>query len=116
MSHLQTTPEQQQQNQHQNDLETRTPDLEVMPKAKSRQFAAESRPHILHEADARPEPGQIRAPLQREGLHSSHLSNWRRLRKERNAAFLCLPWITYLPYLVFFPRNATQTMGTRTWL
>src|SRR6185295_10951530 len=35
---------------------------------------------ILHAADACTQPGQIGALLRREGLYSSHLVKWRRLR------------------------------------
>ena len=89
MSHLQTTTEQQQQQkqeqhkqkQQQNDLATRIPDPEVVPKAKRRQFTAEYRLRILLEADRCTERGHIGALLRREGLYSSHLSKWRQQRE-----------------------------------
>jgi len=56
------------------------PDPEVMPKASRRTFCAAEKLRILNEADACTQPGQIGALLRREGLHSSHLVKWRRLR------------------------------------
>lgn len=58
------------------------PDPEVVPRAKRRQFSAEYKLRILEEADQCREPGQIGALLRREGLYSSHLSNWRRQQRE----------------------------------
>ena len=80
MSHEQTTTEQQQQQQEQQqkDLATRTPDPEVVPKAKRRQFTADYKLRIIREADACTEPGQIGSLLRHEGLYSSYLSAWRR--------------------------------------
>jgi transposase len=83
MSHEQTTTkQQQQQQQEQNDLATRIPDPEVVPKAKRRQFTAEYKLRIVREADACTESGQIGSLLRREGLYSSYLSTWRRQREE----------------------------------
>jgi hypothetical protein len=63
MSHEQTTTEQQQQQQEQKqqqkDLATRTPNPQVVPRAKRRQFAAEYKLRIVLEADACTEPGQF---------------------------------------------------------
>jgi len=81
MSHEQTTTEQQQQQQ--NELTTRIPDPEMVPRAKRRQFTAEYKLRIRQEADACAEPGEIGALLRREGLYSSYLSAWRRQREER---------------------------------
>ena len=58
------------------------PDPEVPKKAKRRQFNAEFKLGILEEADGCQEPGQIAALLRREGLYSSHLTEWRRARRE----------------------------------
>lgn len=55
------------------------PDLEVVVAAKRRQFSVADKQRILDETD-RCEPGQIGAILRREGLYSSHLSQWRRQR------------------------------------
>ena len=55
-------------------------DPEVVPKASRRQFSAAEKLRILQEADACTQPGQIGALLRREGLYSSQLAKWRRLR------------------------------------
>jgi transposase-like protein len=47
-----------------------------------RKFTAEYKLKILAEADRCTEHGQIGALLRREGLYSSHLSEWRRKRTE----------------------------------
>ena len=60
-------------------------------KAKRRQFNAEYKLGILEEADACQEPGQIAALLRREGLYSSHLSEWRRARREGSLKALAKP-------------------------
>lgn len=57
------------------------PDPEVNPRARRRTFSAAYKARILAEADACTERGQIGALLRREGLYSSHLSNWRRQRE-----------------------------------
>ena len=80
MSHEPTTAEQQQETEK--DLATGTPDPEVVPKAKRRQFTAAYRLRILREADACTEPGQIGSLLRREGLYSSYLSKWRQQRED----------------------------------
>jgi transposase-like protein len=54
------------------------PDPEVVPQAKRRQFSAAYKRQIVAEADACSKPGEVGALLRREGLYSSHLSNWRR--------------------------------------
>jgi transposase-like protein len=64
------------------------PDPEVVPKAKRRRFSAEYKLRILREADACSEPGEIGSLLRREGLYSSHLSNWRRQRQSGTLAGL----------------------------
>jgi transposase len=56
-------------------------DPEVVPKAKRRTFTAAYKQRILEEADGCNKRGQIGALLRREGLYSSHLSNWRRERE-----------------------------------
>lgn len=61
-------------------LASRPPDPEVSPKASRRTFSAAEKLRILNEADACTQPGQIGALLRREGLYSSHLVKWRRLR------------------------------------
>jgi len=54
--------------------------VEVEPKARRRQFSAPYKARILREAEACAGTGQIGALLRREGLYSSHLTQWRRLR------------------------------------
>ena len=58
------------------------PPTEVHPKAKRRAFSAEYKARILREADAFAEPGEVGALLRREGLYSSHLTEWRKVRKQ----------------------------------
>jgi transposase len=57
-----------------------SPDPEVLPKASRRTFSAAEKLPILNQADACTQPGQIGALLRREGLYSSDLVKWRRLR------------------------------------
>lgn len=56
------------------------PPTEVRPKAKRRAFSAEFKRRILAEADTCTETGAIGALLRREGLYSSHLTEWRAVR------------------------------------
>jgi len=58
------------------------PDPEVVEKPQRRRFTAEYKVRILREADACAEPGEIGALLRREGLYSSHLTEWRRQREQ----------------------------------
>ncbi len=58
------------------------PDPEVVPRAKRRRFTAEYKLSVVEEAGRCSEPGEVGALLRREGLYSSHLSNWRRQRAE----------------------------------
>jgi transposase-like protein len=50
-------------------------------KAQRRKFTAEYKLGIVEEADRATDPGAIGALLRREGLYSSHLVEWRRLRQ-----------------------------------
>jgi transposase-like protein len=54
---------------------------EVVPKAVRRSFSAAYKLRIVEEADQCVERGQIGALLRREGLYSSQLATWRRLRE-----------------------------------
>ena len=54
--------------------------VEVVAKARRRRFSAEYKARMLREADACAGTGQLGALLRREGLYSSHLTEWRRLR------------------------------------
>jgi transposase len=60
----------------------------VTSKAKRRRFTAEYKRKILQEADACTERGQVGALLRREGLYSSHLTEWRGLRERGELAGL----------------------------
>ena len=58
------------------------PEVAALPaRARRRQFTAAYKLRILHEAD-HTASGQLGAFLRREGLYSSHLSNWRRQRAD----------------------------------
>jgi transposase len=61
---------------------SRPPDPEVVERAHRRQFSAAYKLRILEEADACSVSGQLGALLRREGLYSSHLSEWRRHRAQ----------------------------------
>jgi transposase-like protein len=52
----------------------------VVAKARRRRFSAEYKARILREAEACAGTGQMGALLRREGLYSSHLTAWRRVR------------------------------------
>lgn len=54
------------------------PTPEVLPKAKRRTFSVAYKRSILREAERSTEPGSVGALLRREGLYSSHLTDWRR--------------------------------------
>jgi transposase-like protein len=56
-------------------------ETEVSSKAQRRRFTAEYKRKVLQEADACTKPGELAALLRREGLYSSHLTAWRRLRE-----------------------------------
>ena len=61
---------------------SQAPNPEVEPRAVRRRFGAQYKRSILEQADRCINPGDIGALLRREGLYSSHLSNWRRQREE----------------------------------
>lgn len=58
------------------------PDPEVSSKPVRRKFTAEYKLRILAEADNCTKPGEIGALLRREGLYTSHLTQWRRKRRD----------------------------------
>jgi transposase len=62
-------------------------DPEVESKAKRRQFSAAYKRRILDEADKGGQ-GAIAGLLRREGLYSSHLTTWRKLREKGELAGL----------------------------
>ena len=57
-------------------------DPEVVPMANRRRFTAEEKLHIVEEADACIEPGEVGALVRREGIYSSYLSRWRKARDD----------------------------------
>jgi hypothetical protein len=65
------------------DSKSEKPETEVVEKAMRRKFGAEYKAKILDEIDSAPE-GQAASILRREGLYSSHISQWRR-EKAANA-------------------------------
>jgi transposase-like protein len=58
----------------------RVPDPEVPERSTRRRFSAAYKAAILDELDRATEPGAKGAILRREGLYSSHATDWRRLR------------------------------------
>lgn len=66
------------------------PNPEVPAKPRRRIYTAEYKRRILNEVDAC-KPGELGAILRREGLYASHLSNWRRQRKEGELGITVLP-------------------------
>ncbi len=58
------------------------PDPELVEVAKRRSFTAEYKARILAEADVCTQPGEIGELLRREGLYTSHLTYWRKQRKD----------------------------------
>ena len=58
------------------------PDPELVEQAKRRSFTAEYKAKILAEADACTRPGEVGELLRREGLYTSHLTYWRKQRKD----------------------------------
>lgn len=57
------------------------PDPELVEQAKRRTFTAGFKARILAEADACTAPGEVGELLRREGLYTSHLTYWRKQRK-----------------------------------
>jgi transposase-like protein len=58
------------------------PDPELVERAKRRTFTAEYKARILAEADACTAPGEVGELLRREGLYTSHLTYWRKQRRD----------------------------------
>lgn len=56
------------------------PDPELVERPQRRTFTADYKRRILREAEACKRPGEIGALLRREGLYTSHLSEWRKQR------------------------------------
>jgi len=57
------------------------PEVEVVAKAKRRQFTLEYKRRIVREADGCKTAGAVGVLLRREGLYSSHLAVWRAARE-----------------------------------
>ena len=70
---------------------TEPPDPEVRERPTRRRFSAAYKAAILDELDRTTAPGAKGAILRREGLYSSHLSEWRRLRAQGGLAALDRP-------------------------
>jgi transposase-like protein len=69
------------------------PGTEVVPtrqndRRQRRRFSAEEKARILAEADACTERGQLGQLMRREGIYSSHLTNWRAQLKREGLAGL----------------------------
>ncbi len=58
-----------------------TAPTEVSARPRRRTFTADYKRRIVREADSCHKPGEIGALLRREGLYSSHLTEWRRARE-----------------------------------
>jgi transposase len=58
------------------------PDPEMVEQAKRRKFTASYKLGILTKADACTAPGEIGELLRREGLYTSHLTYWRKQRRD----------------------------------
>ncbi len=58
------------------------PDPELVERPKRRRFTAEYKLEVLAKADACSGPGQVGELLRREGLYTSHLTYWRKQRRE----------------------------------
>ena len=57
------------------------PDPELVERPKRRRFTAEYKLEMLEKAEACTRPGEIGELLRREGLYTSHLTAWRKQRK-----------------------------------
>ena len=58
------------------------PDPELVERAKRRRFTAKYKLEILEQADACTQPGEVGELLRREGLYTSHLTYWRKQRRD----------------------------------
>ena len=58
------------------------PDSEVIARPRRRSFTAEYKRSILDQADSAQDAGAVGILLRREGLYSSHLTTWKRQRKQ----------------------------------
>jgi transposase len=67
------------------------PDPELKERPSRRTFSAKYKLRILAAADASTKPGEIGALLRREGLYTSHLTQWRQQREAGVLAALSRP-------------------------
>lgn len=58
------------------------PDPELVERPKRRRFTAKYKLEILEKADACARPGEVGELLRRESLYTSHLTYWRKQRKD----------------------------------
>ena len=58
------------------------PDPELVERVTRRKFTAKYKLEILEKADACTGPGEVGELLRREGLYTSHLTYWRKQRKD----------------------------------
>lgn len=63
-----------------------TPPTEVPERARRRTFTADYKRRIVREADNATKPGDVSALLRREGLYSSHITEWRKARDRGDLA------------------------------
>ena len=59
-----------------------SPDPELIERPRRRRFTAKYKLEILEKADACTQPGEVGELLRREGLYTSHLTYWRKQRKD----------------------------------
>src|SRR4051794_12399792 len=58
------------------------PDPELVERPRRRRFTAKYKLEILEQADACTRPGEVGELLRREGLYTSHLTYWRKQRRD----------------------------------
>jgi transposase-like protein len=58
------------------------PDPELVERPKRRRFTAKYKLEILEKADVCTRPGEVGELLRREGLYTSHLTYWRKQRRD----------------------------------
>jgi transposase len=71
--------------------EAGVPDSELVEQAKRRKFTAKYKLEILEKADVCGRPGEVGELLRREGLYTSHLTYWRKQRRDGALAELGRP-------------------------
>jgi transposase len=63
-------------------IDGNNPETEVREKARRRRFSAKYKSDILRRAERCRKPGELGALLRKEGLYSSHLTQWRHQREK----------------------------------